>query len=119
VSEFQIPNIQSLVGDAMAGAAASRRRPEAAPRDAAAAEKVAKDFEAILLHRLMEEMRRTIPKSGLLDTATSRQIDGLFWFYLAQEVADNGGIGLCSDLARNMGPLGQADPAAGHVGTKP
>jgi Rod binding domain-containing protein len=119
VSEFQIPNIQSLVGDTMAGAAASRRRPESAPRDAAAAEKAAKDFEAILLHRLMEEMRRTIPKSGLLDTAISRQIDGLFWFYLAQEVADNGGIGLCSDLARNMGPLGQATPEAGHVGTKP
>ena len=119
MSDFQIPNIQSLVGDALSRAASYGRLPETSPGDARGAEKAAKDFEAILLHRLMEEMRRTIPKSGLLDTAVSNQIDGLFWFYLAQEVADKGGIGLWQDLARRMGTLEQAAPETGVVGLKP
>ena len=58
----------------------------------------------------MEEMRRTIPKSGLLETGISRQIDGLFWFYLAQEVAQKGGIGLWNDLSRRTGLVGQTAP---------
>jgi len=81
-----------------------------ASADATKAEKVAKDFEAILLHRLMEEMRRTIPKSGLLQTGISRQIDGLFWFYLAEEIAQKGGIGLWKNLAGRTGVAGQTAP---------
>ncbi|HUU09998.1 MAG TPA: rod-binding protein [Phycisphaerae bacterium] len=62
----------------------------------------ARDFESVLLHRLMEEMRRTIPKSELLDTGTSDQIQGLFWMYLAKHMADQGGIGLWKDIAQQM-----------------
>ena len=56
-------------------------------------------------------MRRTIPDSGLLETGISDQVQGLFWFYLAQEIARQGGVGLWKDLARQM-HLDGRDPAA-------
>ena len=68
----------------------------------APAEKAAKDFEAVLLHKIMESMSRTIPESGLFDSGASRQIEGLFWHYLAQEVSDQGGIGLWKELYNKM-----------------
>ena len=70
--------------------------------DLKAAEKAAKDFESVLLYKLMEEMKRTVPESGLLDSGASKQVEGIFWFYLAQEVADNGGLGLWKDVYKDM-----------------
>ena len=73
------------------------------------AEKAAKDFESVLLHKLMESMQRTIPDSGLLDSGITKQIQGIFWFYLAQEMADAGGVGLWRDIYQQM--TDQAAPA--------
>jgi Rod binding domain-containing protein len=71
-----------------------------------AAERAAKDFESVLLHRLLEEMRRTIPESGLLESGISDQVQGLFYFYLSQEVANQGGLGVWKELYRQMAPQG-------------
>lgn len=109
MNTLDLPTNPILPADPL-GAAAPLRRMIQASADATKAEKVAKDFEAILLHRLMEEMRRTIPKSGLLQTGISRQIDGLFWFYLAEEIAQKGGIGLWKNLAGRTGVAGQTAP---------
>jgi Rod binding domain-containing protein len=65
-------------------------------------EKAARDFESVLLHRLFEEMRRTIPESGLLESRVNEQVQGMFWMYMAQEVAAKGGIGLAKELARQF-----------------
>ena len=70
--------------------------------DVKKAEKVAKDFESVLLHKLMESMQRTIPESGLLDSGITKQVQGIFWFYLAQEMADAGGVGLWRDIYSQM-----------------
>ncbi len=118
MSEFQIPTGPVLPGDPLGGVVSAGRLAETGPRDAAGAEKAAKDFEAILLHRIVEEMRRTIPKSGLLETGTSGQMESLFWFYLAQEVAEKGGIGLWKDLSRTMGLAGQKAPMPPASGPK-
>jgi len=61
-------------------------------------EKVARDFESVLLQKLLDEMRRTIPESGLLESATSDQVQGLFWHYLAEDAAEKGGLGLAKEL---------------------
>jgi len=66
-------------------------------------EKVAKDFESILLNKLMDSMSKTIPESGLFDSGTTKQIQGLFWHYLAGEVANQGGIGLWKNINRQIG----------------
>jgi Rod binding domain-containing protein len=77
-------------------------------------EKVAHDFESVLLQKVFDEMRKTVPESGLIDSPENEQIQGLFWTYLAQEVADKGGIGLWKELARQI--QGKAGPAAGEHG---
>jgi Rod binding domain-containing protein len=89
-----------------------------ARRGVGEAEQAARDFESVLLHRLLEEMRRTIPESGLLETAISDQVQGLFWFYLAQEIARQGGLGLWKDLAQQLAPAGQGPSAAPHLELK-
>ncbi|MBE3068919.1 MAG: rod-binding protein [Planctomycetes bacterium] len=105
-------------GDPAAGAAALQRAARAGAGTEEAA-KAAKDFEAILIHRLMEEMRRTIPQSGLLDSGTTDQMEGLFWFHLAQEVADKGGLGLWRELARDIAPAGRPPAEATAPDTPP
>ncbi len=68
----------------------------------ASAEQAAKDFESVLIYKLLDEMRKTIPDSGLLDSAASEQMEGIFWLHLAQEVADKGGLGLWKELAAKI-----------------
>ncbi len=68
----------------------------------ASAEQAAKDFESVLINKLLDEMRKTIPDSGLFDSAASEQMEGIFWFYLAQEVANKGGLGLWKELAAKI-----------------
>jgi flagellar protein FlgJ len=73
-------------------------------------EKAARDFESVLLQRLFEEMRRTIPESGLLESGVSDQVQGMFWMYMAQEVGAKGGIGLAKELSRQFRRLAQEPP---------
>lgn len=73
----------------------------------------AKDFESVLLHKLMEEMQNTIPDSGLLGDGAMEQLQGMFWGFLARDVADKGGIGLWKDLYEQWAaPAGSADGAS-------
>jgi len=98
-----------LLGAEPISALARRLAPE--NREAARGLEAARDFEAVLLHRMMEAMRRTVPDGGLLSSPATRQMEGLFWFYLAQEVARKGGIGLWKDLARSL-DLASGNPPA-------
>ena len=66
--------------------------------------KVAKDFEAVLLNKLMEAMQATIPESGLVEDGTSKQVQSIFWSYLSQDAADKGGMGLWKDIYRQLAP---------------
>jgi Rod binding domain-containing protein len=59
---------------------------------------MARDFEGVLLGKLMDEMKKTIPDSGLLSSPTTKQLHGLFWSKLADAVAEQGGIGLADQL---------------------
>ena len=61
-------------------------------------EQVAKDFESVLLTKLLDEMKNSIVDWGLDKDATSKQIHGIFWLYLARDVANNGGLGLWKDI---------------------
>lgn len=85
-----------------------------APRDAKALLRVAKDFESVLVHRLLDEMSSTISESGLLGDGTSKQVQSLFWSFLAREVSERGGVGLWKDLYKQWsgvsGPQADAAP---------
>ncbi len=89
----------SMPGSALLAQGLDGLKNGAAAKDAA---KAAKDFESVLLHKLMESMQRTIPDSGLLSSGVTKQVQGIFWFYLAQEMADAGGVGLWRDVYQQM-----------------
>lgn len=81
--------------------------------DAAQAVRQAKDFEGLLLHKLLEEMQNTVPQDGLLDGSATQQVQGLFNMYLAQDLADKGGLGLWHDIYRQIqGHAAAAPPVA-------
>jgi len=106
---IDLPDGPLLGADPLASAVAGRLSPPR--REAVRGLAAARDFESVLLHRMMEAMRRTVPDGGLLSSPATRQMEGLFWFYLAQEVARKGGIGLWKDLARSL-DLADGDPPA-------
>lgn len=68
-------------------------------------QKVAKDFESVLLVRLFQAMSSTVPTEGLLNDPTTKQVNDMFWMYLAQDLAENGGMGLWQDIYKNMSEL--------------
>lgn len=59
---------------------------------------IAKDFESILLNKLLDAMKNTIGDWGFDKDGPSKQIEGIFWLYLACDTANNGGIGLWKDI---------------------
>ena len=85
--------------------------PDAKPTDRAV-EQAAKGFESVLLEKLMDSMQETIPDSGLLGDGTSKQVQGMFWSFLAQDMANKGGIGLWKELYRQWTQHGAAAPPA-------
>ena len=69
------------------------------------AEQAAKDFESVFIFQLLEEMKRTIPDSGLLSSGPGKQIKDMFWYYLAQDMAKSGGFGMWKDIYNEMTKL--------------
>ncbi len=92
---------------------ASRAKPVAKGDDVKKVEKLARDFEGVLLNKLMDEMQKTIPDSGLLSSPATKQMKGMFWMFLSQSLADNGGIGLAKQLTQDFKKMAHiAEPAA-------
>ncbi|MHC4122102.1 MAG: hypothetical protein ACYSSI_00895 [Planctomycetota bacterium] len=58
----------------------------------------AKDFESVFINKLLDEMRNTIGDWGDEKDGACKQIDGIFWLYLARDIADNGGFGMWKDI---------------------
>jgi Rod binding domain-containing protein len=58
----------------------------------------AKDFESVLVNKLLEKMGDTIGDWGFEKDGASKQIHGIFWLYLSQHIANSGGFGLWKDI---------------------
>lgn len=63
-------------------------------------EQAAKDFESVLLTKVLEEMQNTVSQFSTEEEAGSEQVKGMFTLFLARDVADKGGLGLWKDLKR-------------------
>ena len=70
---------------------------------------VAKDFESVLLDRLLNEMKNSITDWGLEKDAASKQAHGIFWLYLGREIANNGGLGLWKDIYQYLSNIEQTN----------
>lgn len=105
MSELNLPLVGlkpgDLSGSTLADAArraAARGGPGGPVRDDLKLAQAAKDFESVLLAKMMEEMHNTVEDSGLLEDSGSSQMQGMFWNMMAQDVANKGGLGLWKDL---------------------
>lgn len=65
-------------------------------------QQVAHDFESVLLTRLFDQVRQSMGQWDLEQDGAAQQVQGLFWFYLAREVADQGGVGLWKDVYQQL-----------------
>ncbi len=61
-------------------------------------EKMAKEFEAVLLDRILQNMKKTIGQWGFEKDGATRQAEGLFWLYLAKDLSNQGGLGIWKDI---------------------
>ena len=73
---------------------------------------IAKDFESILVTKLLDEMKNTIGDWGFDKDGAAKQIQGIFWLYLAGDIANNGGLGLWKDIYQFLTNADQANTAA-------
>jgi flagellar protein FlgJ len=61
------------------------------------------DMEALFIHHMLSEMRKTIPKSGLVDGGRAEEIyTSLMDVELAKNMASSGGLGLSTLLLEQM-----------------
>ena len=73
---------------------------------------LAKDFESILINKLLDEMKNTIGEWGFEQDGANKQIQGIFTLYLARDIANNGGFGFWKDIYRFFNDLEQAKTAS-------
>jgi hypothetical protein len=81
--------------------------PQSRPAERGEEEKkrLARDFESVLLTKLFDEVKESIGHWSFdeeEDDGTSQQVHGLFWLYLAQDVADKGGFGMWQEIYRHF-----------------
>lgn len=57
-------------------------------------EKVSRDFESVFLHKLLTAMRKTVPKSGLLESFASDMYQSMMDEEISKDMSKNKGMGL-------------------------
>ena len=77
--------------------------------------KVARDFEGIFIHQLMDKMKETIPESDLEDSS-SKEIKSMYWSFLADAVTAKGGLGLWENIYATMRQSAGLDPVPTPAG---
>ena len=92
--------LETKSGAGLAAQAGSVQSNDTKSADDKKTEKVAKDFESVLLTKVLDEMKNTIGNGLGEEEAGGEQIKGLFWLYLGRDMADKGGLGLWKDLSR-------------------
>ena len=66
---------------------------------------VAKKFEALLIHQMLKEMRKTVHKSDLLNSFSLQQFESMMDEEIATEMAKHKGIGLADSLYYQLSRL--------------
>jgi peptidoglycan hydrolase FlgJ len=83
--------------------------------DEKAIRKACQDFESLLVHQMLEQMRRTVPESGFLDGGSAGQIyHSMLNGELSKQIAQQKGIGLAPIIYRQIKSLADQDERAGE-----
>jgi Rod binding domain-containing protein len=98
-------DIQAVNGELTAAARAEEQK-----------KRIARDFESVLLGKLFDQVQASTGGWGLdEEDGASQQVEGLFWMYLARDVADKGGLGLWKDIYRYLTQMGNAGAAGDAI----
>ena len=62
----------------------------------------AKNFESVFISKLLDEMKNTIGDWGFEKDEDARQTEGIFWLFLARDMANNGGFGMWKDIYQSL-----------------
>ncbi|SDE99331.1 rod-binding protein [Sporolituus thermophilus] len=84
------------------GSAAKRGQADGAVREDQKLRQACRDMEALFLGLLLNRMRSTVPKAGLLDTTQEEMMRPLLDRELTSTMAQAGGIGLADMLYRQL-----------------
>ena len=76
---------------------------------------IAKDFESLLINKLLDEMKNTIGNWGFEKDGASMQVQGIFWLYLARDIANNGGLGFWKDIYQTLTKTDNVNPAENSI----
>jgi Rod binding domain-containing protein len=72
----------------------------------------AKDFEAVFINKLLDEMKIDTQNWGFEENNTQEQIRGIFNLYLSGHIANNGGFGLWKDIYKSLTNSAQTNTKA-------
>ena len=72
---------------------------------------IAKDFESVLLNKMLDQMKNTIGNWGFEKDGPSNQVQGIFWMFLSRDIANNGGLGLWKDIHQFLTNADKANTA--------
>jgi Rod binding domain-containing protein len=72
-------------------------------------ERLAKEFESLIVGRLLDEMNNTVNCLGLDEDGASKQVKGIFNFCLSQHIGANGGFGLWKEIYESLKQMNQID----------
>jgi len=65
-------------------------------------EEMAKGFESLLIGKLLDEVQKTIGKFSLAEDGAAKQVNGIFWSFLGQDMSEKGGFGLWKDIYKSF-----------------
>ena len=65
-------------------------------------EEFAKNFEAVFIGKLLDEMKNTIGSWGFEQDGASQQVQDLFWMNLAQDISSQGGLGMWKEIYQSL-----------------
>jgi flagellar protein FlgJ len=65
--------------------------------------KACKDFEALFVQKIFEEMKKSVPKNGFLGNSKEEEIyNGMYIEEISKEIAHGKGMGLGDELYKNL-----------------
>ena len=104
--------LEQMAGGAVTGTAGKTESAGEKSAQTKKTEQLAKDFESVLLTKLLDEMKNTIGQWGDEEDVAADQVKGLFWLCLGRDLADKGGLGLWKDLNRFFTDLQKPEASA-------